>query len=93
MLLSTSFKVILDTEMYYSESRGHRKRRLCSKKHYENYQTFKYCKPKISITQSALIQPLNLSLPISAYCDMVANSVESLLARVKKLTNLPQGSA
>jgi len=69
VLLSTSFKVILDTEMYY--------------------ETFKYSKP----TTSALIQPLNLSLPISAYCDLVADSVESLLARVKKLTNLPQGSA
>ena len=73
----------------YSESKGHRKLRLCSKKYYE---TFKYSKPKISLTKSGVIQPLNLSLPISTYCDLVADGVESLLARVKKLNNLPHGS-
>ena len=70
----------------YAESRGHRKLRLSSKKH------IKYSKRKTTV-QSILVQPLHLSFPLSTYCDLVADSVELLLARVKKLNSLPEGSA
>ena len=73
----------------YSESRGHRKLRLCSRKHYE---TIKYSKPKSTKVQPVLGQPLQLSFPLSMYCGLVADSTELLLARVKKLNNLPEGS-
>ena len=73
----------------YTESRGHRKLRLSSKKHYD---TIKYSKRKTTV-QSILGQPLHLSFPLSTYCDLVADSVELLLARVKKLNSLPEDSA
>ena len=72
----------------YSESRGHRKLRLSSRKHYE---TIKYSKPKSTKVQPVL-GSLQLSFPLSIYCELVADSTELLLARVKKLNSLPEGS-
>jgi len=40
---------------------------------------------------SQLWVPLYLSFLLAIYCDLGADSVELLLARVKKLNNLPEG--
>ena len=82
------------------ERKGHRKLRLCSKKHYEKKKYFPKTLP-VSIPRRTVCilkvsLPINLvsfrvSLPLSAYSDSPVKSVDILHNRMIHLRTVPQG--
>ena len=83
-----------------SDRRGHRKLRLCSKKHYETKKYFPkkliVSIPKRTVTILKVSLPVDLvsfrlSLPLSAYTNAPVSSLDILHHRLKQSGLIPQG--
>ena len=83
-----------------SDRRGHRKLRLCSKKHYETKKYFPkkllVSIPKRTVTILRVSLPIDLvrfhvSLPLSAYTNVPVASLDILHHRLKQSGLISQG--
>lgn len=84
-----------------NDRRGHRKLRLCSKKHYETKKYFPkqllVSIPKRTVNILKVSLPINLvnfrlSLPLSVYTDLPVTSLDILHRRLKQSGVIPQGT-